>query len=214
MRGAETAMTEIAEAERSSSRAAPDLCAGVDEAGRGPLAGPVIAAAVILGEGFDVSGLADSKTLSASKRTELAAYIQARAFACAVGRAGQREIDRHNILRATLLAMRRAVAGLRAQPRRVLVDGPHCPETPMPCEAVVRGDQTVPCISAASILAKVARDREMTELDAVYPGYGFARHKGYPTREHLRALRELGVCAAHRRSYAPVRRCLGLGVSS
>ena len=184
-------------------------CAGVDEAGRGPLAGPVIAAAVILGENFDISGLADSKTMSEKKRTEMAVFIQKNALAWAIGRAEHEEIDDLNILQASLLAMRRAVRGLKVVPQRVLVDGNHSPELPQPTEAIVKGDQKIPCISAASIIAKVARDREMRELDALYPGYGFAVHKGYPTKAHLRALRELGVCLIHRRSYGPVKQCLG-----
>ena len=190
----------------------PRHCAGVDEAGRGPLAGPVIAAAVILGADFDMTGLADSKTMSERKRTEMATYIWRNALACAVGRAEHAEIDRRNILNASLLAMRRAVEGLSARPRRVLVDGNHCPRLPdssgAAVEAIVKGDQKVPCISAASIIAKVTRDREMARLDAVYPGYGFARHKGYPTKEHLRALQKHGACPIHRRSYRPVRECI------
>ncbi len=182
--------------------------AGVDEAGRGPLAGPVIAAAVILDQAQMIAGLADSKTLSARHRERLAALIREKALTWSIGRADHREIDRLNILNATLLAMQRAIGGLRIEPDRVLVDGNHCPDTCYPVSAVVKGDQTEACISAASILAKVSRDREMEELDRKYPGYGFARHKGYPTRQHIRALTEIGLCPIHRRSFAPVQRSL------
>ena len=184
------------------------LVAGVDEAGRGCLAGPVVAAAVILNQPDRVAGLADSKTLSAPRRERLATLIRERALACAIGRADHEEIDRLNILQASLLAMQRALQGLDIRPAQALVDGNHCPAMPCPARAVVKGDQTEACISAASILAKVSRDREMLELDRKYPGYGFARHKGYPTREHILALAEIGVCPIHRRSFAPVRRCL------
>jgi len=186
------------------------LVAGVDEAGRGPLAGPVVAAAVILDPEHPIAGLADSKKLSASRRARLEQEIQARALCWAVGRAEVEEIDRINILQASLLAMQRAVAALSMQPGRVLVDGNQCPRLPMAVEAVVKGDQTVAAISAASILAKEARDRELVELDARYPGYGFAVHKGYPTKAHLEALRRLGVTEVHRRSYGPVARLLSL----
>ncbi len=182
--------------------------AGVDEAGRGPLAGPVVAAAVILPEGFRLEGLADSKQLSESRREALAERIRAEAIAWSLGRAEVAEIDRLNILQATMLAMQRAVAGLAAPPDRVLVDGNRCPDLPCPAEAIIKGDATVPAISAASILAKVARDREMVELDARYPQYQLARHKGYPTRAHLQALAEHGVSPVHRRSFGPVRRLL------
>lgn len=177
----------------------------MDEAGRGPLAGPVIAAAVILDPLRPMEGLADSKALTASQREHLEPLIQQGALAWCLGSASVEEIDRDNIFRATLLAMQRAVAGLALAPDRVLVDGTHCPAIAYPVQAVVRGDSTIACISAASILAKVARDREMVALDGRFPGYGFARHKGYPTREHLDALRRLGVTEVHRRSYRPVR---------
>ena len=181
------------------------LLAGVDEAGRGPLAGPVIAAAVILDPAHPISGLADSKQLSAVRRTQLAAEIRAHALAWALGRADAAEIDQINILQASLLAMRRAVESLRMAPDQALVDGQHCPPgLACPCQALVKGDATVPAISAASILAKVARDAELCALHDRYPGYGFARHKGYPTLAHREALRRLGPCPEHRRSFAPV----------
>jgi len=191
-------------------KAVPDsgLVGGVDEAGRGPLAGPVLAAAVILDPVRPICGLADSKALCERRREELCAEIEHSAISWAIGRAEVVEIDRLNILHATLLAMRRAVMALTTPPTEVLVDGLHCPEIPFPARGIVRGDALIPQISAASILAKVARDREMAELDRSYPGYGFARHKGYPTREHLQALAELGVSSVHRRSFRPVRECL------
>ncbi len=182
--------------------------AGVDEAGRGPLAGPVVAAAVILDPDQPIAGLADSKTLSESRRETLAGLIKAKALAWALGRAGAAEIDEINILQASLLAMRRAVEGLPRKPRRVLVDGNRCPALTVPVQAIVKGDSKVAAISAASILAKVARDQEMQALDARYPGYGFARHKGYPTREHLACLERLGASPVHRRSFGPVRRVM------
>jgi ribonuclease HII len=184
------------------------LC-GLDEAGRGPLAGPVVAAAVVLDDSDPIGGLADSKALSARRREALADLIRARSLAWAVGRAEVEEIDRINILQASLLAMRRALEGIGRVPDKVVVDGNRLPDG-LPCaaEAVVGGDACVPCISAASILAKVARDREMIELDARFPGYGLAAHKGYGTRAHLTALAELGPSAIHRRSFAPVRRLL------
>ena len=185
------------------------LVAGVDEAGRGPLAGPVIAAAVILDPGRPIAGLADSKTLNAARREYLAGEIYTHALAWAVGRAEVEEIDSINILRASLLAMQRCIHALKISPGRVLVDGMHCPDINFPVEAIVRGDSSVPCISAASILAKVARDREMLELDRQYPGYGFAEHKGYPTRAHREALARLGACPIHRRSFAPVKNIIG-----
>ena len=177
----------------------PQWIAGVDEAGRGPLAGPVVAAAVILDPDHPITGLADSKVLTAGQREELAAQIRELALCWALGKAEVEEIDRLNILRATLLAMRRAVEGLSRQPAMVLVDGTHTPDIACPSRAIVRGDATVAAISAASILAKVARDQEMLRLDNCYPGYGFARHKGYPTRAHIDALERLGVCPIHRR---------------
>ena len=185
-----------------------DLVAGVDEAGRGPLAGPVAAAAVILDPSRPIPGLKDSKQLSASQREALAADIRGRSLAWAVAWADHEEIDHLNILEASLLAMARAVAALTLQPQRVVVDGNRCPRVPQPVTAVVKGDVTVPAISAASILAKVERDAAMCRLDTLYPGYGFAVHKGYPTAAHLAALETQGVCAVHRRSFGPVRRCI------
>ncbi|MCU0936464.1 MAG: ribonuclease HII [Gammaproteobacteria bacterium] len=180
------------------------LVAGVDEVGRGPLAGPVVTAAVILDPARPIDGLRDSKALTPARREALAALIRERALAWALGRAEVEEIDAHNILRATLLAMERAVLALPVAPERVLVDGNQCPRVPWPVEAVVGGDALVPAISAASILAKVARDAEMVELDARHPGYGLAGHKGYPTREHREALARLGPSPIHRRSFGPV----------
>ncbi|MBI3560456.1 MAG: ribonuclease HII [Gammaproteobacteria bacterium] len=182
--------------------------AGIDEAGRGPLAGPVIAAAVILDPQRPIEGLADSKLLSPARRDALAAIIKSNALAWAVGRAEVEEIDTINILQASLLAMRRAVLALRPLPDFAYVDGNRCPLLPCPTEAVIRGDSLIPAISAASILAKVARDVEMIGLDAVYPGYGLAVHKGYPTAVHLAALTALGVSPIHRRSFGPVKKCL------
>lgn len=186
----------------------PGLVAGVDEAGRGPLAGPVVAAAVILDELQPIRGLADSKALTALRRDRLFDEIRAKALACSIAEASVEEIDRLNILHATLLAMRRAVDGLRLVPHKVLVDGNRLPVLRMPAEAIVKGDAKVPSISAASILAKVHRDRWCTEMDARFPAYGFGAHKGYPTPEHLAALRAHGACELHRRSYAPVRQAL------
>lgn len=183
---------------------------GVDEAGRGPLAGPVVAAAVILAEDQPIDGLADSKALSPQRRMRLAREIASRAVAWSVGTASVEEIDALNILQASLLAMQRAIAGLAIEPRQILVDGLHCPVAPCPVRAIVRGDATVPCIAAASILAKVDRDAIMMALHERYPVYGFDRHKGYPTAAHLAALRTHGVSAAHRRSFAPVRALLEL----
>ena len=181
--------------------------AGVDEAGRGPLAGPVFAAAVILNGKKPIIGLADSKQLSAAKREYLAEKIQQHAIAWAVGRAEVQEIDQLNIFQASLLAMQRAVSGLTQVPRLVLVDGKHSPTLACPTEAIIKGDQKIASISAASILAKVHRDAEMILLDAEYPGYGFAQHKGYGTKQHLQALQELGPTIIHRRSFSPVRHC-------
>lgn len=185
--------------------AAPGLMAGVDEAGRGPLAGPVVAAAVILDERQPIAGLADSKTLTALRRERLYDEIRAKALCCAIGEASVEEIDRLNILKATLLAMQRAVQGLRLKPVRVLVDGNQLPVLEMLAEAVVKGDALVPAISAASILAKVHRDRWCNEIHAQFPQYGFDAHKGYGTAAHLEALRLHGACAWHRQSFAPVR---------
>ncbi len=182
--------------------------AGVDEVGRGPLAGPVVAAAVILDPQRPVQGLRDSKKLSEKRRDALFDKICECALAWSLGRAEVEEIDRINILQASLLAMRRAVDGLSIEPERVLVDGNRCPELRHPCEAIIKGDDRVPAISAASIIAKVSRDREMIALDVQYPGYGLSSHKGYPSKAHLEALRTLGVTPMHRRSYAPVRRLL------
>ncbi|UCE77799.1 MAG: ribonuclease HII [Gammaproteobacteria bacterium] len=184
------------------------LTAGVDEVGRGPLAGPVVAAAVILDPARPIAGLKDSKQLSERKREALAAQIRSDALAWALGRAEVEEIDAINILQASLLAMQRAVAALSLAPELVLVDGNHCPRLACPAQAIVKGDSLVPAISAASILAKVSRDREMLDLDARYPGYGLAQHKGYPSKAHLAALQTLGASPVHRRSYAPVRRLL------
>ncbi len=181
---------------------------GVDEAGRGPLAGPVYAAAVILDPARPIAGLADSKILSAGKRESLATAIRDRALAWAVASASVVEIDRHNILRATLLAMARAVAALPVLADEAWIDGNRCPQLAIPARAIVGGDASVPAISAASILAKVSRDAEMLRLHALHPLYGLDRHKGYPTAAHLAALREHGVSGIHRRSFAPVRRLL------
>jgi len=180
------------------------LCAGTDEVGRGPLAGDVVAAAVILPAEAGIDGLDDSKALLPERRLELSLSIRARAQAWAIGRASVAEIDRLNILHASMLAMQRAVTALTVQPEFVYVDGNRCPQWRYRSQAVVGGDGLVPAISAASILAKVTRDAEMEALDAEYPGYGFARHKGYATRAHLAALEKLGPCAIHRRSFAPV----------
>lgn len=184
------------------------LVAGVDEVGRGPLVGDVVTAAVILDPNHPIPGLADSKTISEKKREQLAPLIRERALAWAIGRCSAAEIDQLNILQATLLAMSRAVAGLAVPPGFVLIDGNRCPSLPMPAQAVVKGDSRVAEISAASILAKVERDLEMLALDAKYPQYGFARHKGYPTKEHLAALALHGALPAHRKSFKPVARAL------
>jgi ribonuclease HII len=183
----------------------PGLLAGVDEAGRGPLAGPVVAAAVMLDELHRVKGLADSKTLSPRRREQLYDEIRAKALCCCVAEASAMEIDQLNILQATLLAMRRAVEGLRLRPHIVLVDGNRLPVLGMPAQAIVKGDAKVQAIAAASILAKVHRDRLCLALHERFPQYGFAAHKGYPTAEHLQALQRHGACAEHRRSFAPVR---------
>jgi ribonuclease HII len=182
--------------------------AGVDEVGRGPLAGPVVAAAVILPAKPLPRGLADSKILSAAEREALAAKIRSRALAFALGEATVAEIDTLNILQASLLAMQRAVAGLCLRPFAAWADGNHPPHLPMPVRTVIGGDGFVPAISAASIVAKVARDAQMVALDARYPGYGLAQHKGYATLAHREALQRLGATPIHRRSFAPVARCL------
>jgi ribonuclease HII len=184
------------------------LMAGVDEAGRGPLAGPVMAAAVILDERNPIKGLADSKVLTARRREQLFDEIRAKALCCSVAEASVEEIDTLNILQATLLAMRRAVEGLRLKPALVLVDGNRLPPLSMRAEAIVKGDSKVAAISAASILAKVTRDRWCAELDVQYPQYGFAGHKGYGTAEHLLALQAHGACPQHRKSFSPVARVL------
>ena len=182
----------------------PGLMAGVDEAGRGPLAGPVVAAAVILNPRRRIAGLADSKTLTALRRERLYDEILDKALCCSIAQATVEEIDRLNILQATLLAMQRAVAGLRLAPAKVLVDGNRLPTLSVLAEAIVDGDAKVASISAASILAKVHRDRWCAQIDADWPQYGFAAHKGYGTAAHLAALREHGACEHHRRSFAPV----------
>ena len=182
--------------------------AGVDEVGRGPLAGPVVAAAVILDPDRPIDGLADSKVLSEKRRLQLAEQIRSSALAWSIGRAEVEEIDQINILQASLLAMRRAVLALRPQPEHALVDGNRCPDLHCSCEAIIKGDQSVAVISAASIIAKVYRDMEMVEMDAMYPGYGFLSHKGYPTRLHMESLRQLGVTPIHRRSFGPVKKVL------
>ncbi len=181
------------------------LICGVDEAGRGPLAGPVSAAAVILDPANPIEGLADSKKLSEKQRDRLAPIIRERALAWAVAYAEVDEIDELNILQATLLAMKRAVQALHIQPQQVLVDGLYCPQTGIPSQAIVKGDSKVAAISAASILAKTARDELMLKLHEQYPQYGFDGHKGYPTASHIAALREHGVSDVHRRSFRPVR---------
>ncbi|HOZ64580.1 MAG TPA: ribonuclease HII [Burkholderiaceae bacterium] len=186
----------------------PGLIAGVDEAGRGPLAGPVVAAAVILDEKNPIRGLADSKTLTALRREKLFDEIRAKALCCSIAEASVEEIDRLNILQATMLAMRRAVEGLRLKPAKVLIDGNRIPVMDILAEAIVKGDSLIPAISAASILAKVSRDRWCAELDLTYPQYGFAGHKGYGTAEHLAALREHGACPQHRKTFSPVAQVL------
>lgn len=185
-----------------------NLIAGVDEVGRGPLVGAVVTAAVILDPNQPIQGLADSKVLSEKKRIKLYDEIVAKALAWSLGRAEPAEIDQLNIYHATLLAMQRAVLALPIVPDFVLIDGNRCPQLPMPSQAVVKGDSRVAEISAASIVAKVSRDREIIELDKQYPGYGLAKHKGYPTAEHLSKLQELGVTPYHRCSFAPVKRAL------
>ncbi|NML14305.1 ribonuclease HII [Azohydromonas caseinilytica] len=189
----------------------PGLVAGVDEAGRGPLAGPVVAAAVILDDDDPIEGLADSKALTARRRELLFDQVRARALSFCIAEASVEEIDRLNILHATMLAMKRAVEGLRLKPAKALVDGNRLPPLRIPAEAIVRGDALVASISAASILAKVHRDRLCAQLHAEYPHYGFDVHKGYPTPAHLAALRAHGASAVHRRSFRPVREALAAG---
>jgi ribonuclease HII len=186
----------------------PGLWAGVDEAGRGPLAGPVVAAAVILDDLQPIKGLADSKVLTARRREQLYEEILAKALCCSIAQASVEEIDRLNILQATMLAMKRAVEGLRLKPVKVQVDGNRLPVLSMLAEAIVKGDALVPAISAASILAKVHRDRWCEQFHLEYPQYGFAGHKGYGTAEHLAALRAHGACPQHRRSFSPVAEVL------
>src|SRR5882672_2754224 len=201
------AASAFSEVRRSGSAARARFCCGVDEAGRGPLAGPVVAAAVIFGP-VAIAGVRDSKTLSARRRSELSDLIRCDARAWAIGIASVEEIDRLNILQASLLAMRRAVLALVPQAHLALIDGNRVPELPLPARAIVGGDASHPEISAASILAKTHRDELMRALDSQFPGYGFASHMGYPTPRHLACLRDLGPCAAHRRSFAPVRELL------
>jgi len=184
------------------------LIAGVDEVGRGPLAGPVVAAAVILDPENPIEGLADSKKLSEGKRNKLDIEIREKALCWSLGRAEIEEIDDINILHASLLAMRRAVEGLLIQPEHAQIDGNRCPELSCSSEWIIKGDQKIACISAASIIAKVARDTEMLEMDTLYPGYGFASHKGYPTKVHMQALLDLGVTPIHRRSFSPVSKII------
>ena len=178
--------------------------AGTDEVGRGPLAGEVVAAAVILDPATPIPGLNDSKKLSDKQRQQLVMLIKERALALAIGRSSVLEIDSLNILQASLLAMRRAVEALPLRPQLVYVDGNHSPDWSYQSKAIVRGDAKIPAIAAASVLAKVTRDREMEELDNLYPGYGLAKHKGYPTKQHLEALAKLGPSPIHRKSFAPV----------
>jgi ribonuclease HII len=182
--------------------------AGVDEAGRGPLAGPLVAAAVILDANNPIAGLDDSKRLSASRRERLFDEIQQKALAWSVAYASVEEIDNINILQATMLAMQRAVDALQPAAEHALIDGNRCPQLSCPVRAIIKGDSRVAAISAASIMAKVTRDREMQALDVMYPGYGLAQHKGYPSKAHIEALQLLGASPVHRRSYAPVRKIL------
>jgi len=184
------------------------LVAGVDEVGRGPLAGAVVAAAVILDPDNPIEGLTDSKKLSEKKREYLSVLIKERALSWSLGRAEPEEIDEINILQASLLAMSRAVAGLQIQPQHCLIDGNRCPELNCTSEAIIKGDLKIQSIGAASIIAKVARDNEMKELDKKYPGYGLAQHKGYPTKAHIMAIQNLGVVDIYRKSFAPVRKVL------
>ena len=188
------------------------LIAGVDEVGRGPLIGDVVTAAVILDPNVTITGLNDSKKLSEKKRNQLELEIKQHALSWAIGRASPKEIDELNILNATLLAMQRAVSNLNITPEHVLIDGNRCPELPMTSEAIIQGDGSVPCISAASILAKVERDRDMVALDQIHPEYGFAKHKGYPTALHLEKLTEHGALSLHRKSFKPVQRILGISI--
>ena len=188
----------------------PLLVAGVDEVGRGPLAGPVVAAAVILDPDKPIEGLADSKKLTEKRRESLALEIKEKALAWSICRAEVEEIDQINILQASLLAMKRSVESLSHQPELALIDGNYCPKLDCAMEAIIKGDSKEPAISAASILAKVARDNEMVEMEEKYPGYGFAKHKGYPTKQHREAIIKLGITEIHRKSYAPVQQQLNL----
>lgn len=187
-----------------------NLIAGVDEVGRGPLVGDVVTAAVILDPNNPIEGLNDSKKLSEKKRLALLPEIKQKALAWSVGRCSAQEIDELNILQATMVAMQRAVAGLKVQPDFVLIDGNRCPQLPMQSQAVVKGDLRVAEISAASIIAKVVRDQEMEELDKQHPEFGFAKHKGYPTKAHFEAIEQHGVIDQHRKSFKPVKRALGI----
>ncbi|MCC8252313.1 ribonuclease HII [Vibrio campbellii] len=186
------------------------LVAGVDEVGRGPLVGDVVTAAVILDPNNPIEGLNDSKKLSEKKRLALLPEIKEKALAWSVGRCSPEEIDELNILQATMVAMQRAIAGLKVQPDLALIDGNRCPELPMDSQAVVKGDLRVAEISAASIIAKVVRDQEMEELDKQYPQFGFAKHKGYPTKAHFEAIEQHGVISEHRKSFKPVKKALGI----
>ena len=186
------------------------LVEGVDEVGRGPLVGDVVTAAVILDPNNPIEGLNDSKKLSEKKRLALLPEIKEKALAWAVGRCSPEEIDELNILQATMVAMQRAIAGLKVQPDLALIDGNRCPELPMDSQAVVKGDLRVAEISAASIIAKVVRDQEMEELDKQYPQFGFAKHKGYPTKAHFEAIEQHGVISEHRKSFKPVKKALGI----
>ena len=188
-----------------------NLICGVDEAGRGPLAGPVYAAAVILGPDFDTEGLRDSKKLSETKRYSLAAHIKKNALAWSVGICSASEIDEINIHQATLLAMKRAIEGLKGYTSiKVMVDGLFCPQINFPCEAIVKGDDKVAEISAASIIAKTERDLKMIEIDKIYPGYQFKKHKGYPTKLHIEMIKSEGLCEYHRKSFSPIKEMLAL----
>ena len=188
-----------------------NLICGVDEAGRGPLAGPVYAAAVILGPDFDTKGLRDSKKLSESKRYSLAVHIKKNALTWSVGICSASEIDEINIHQATLLAMKRAIEGLSGYTSiKVMVDGLFCPQVDFPCEAIVKGDDKVAEISAASIIAKTERDLKMIEIDKIYPGYQFKKHKGYPTKLHIEMIKSEGLCEYHRKSFSPIKEMLAL----
>ena len=194
--------------EYSSIEIDVNACAGIDEVGRGPLAGPVVAAAVVLGDQIEWSDLKDSKALSAKRRQSLSNKIKEYALGWSIGRCEVEEIDEFNIFNASLLAMKRAYQGLEVPLGMALVDGKYSPELSVTSYAVIKGDQFVPAISAASILAKVTRDQEMADLDDTFPNYGFAKHKGYPTAQHIKALQEFGPCCHHRRSFKPVAKVI------